>query len=100
LGVNDRLLNLNNSNLEHADSRIMINAMLNNYPNVRFSRIGCPLLIADCQKATTDPDSKKPSQLLKDRGQYKMDLFDGMRYFFQTYFHVWAKDNYLRARKK
>lgn len=100
LGVNNKLLNLNNSNLEHADSRIMINAMLNNYPSVKFSREGCSQLIADCQKATTDPDSKKPSQLLKDRGQYKMDLFDGMRYFFQTYFHVWAKDNYLRAVKK
>lgn len=100
LEVNNKLLNLNNSNLEHADSRIMLNAMFANYPNLFISRKGCPDLIRDCNTATVDSENKKPSALLKDRQAYKMDLFDAMRYFFQTYFHSWAKDNYFRAMKK
>lgn len=100
LGVNDKLLNLNNSNLEHADSYALMNAMFHNYPNIAIDP-QCSLLIADCHKAQSDPKSSKPLSLNKRREDgFEMDLFDAMRYFFQTYFHVWAKDNYLRARKK
>lgn len=100
LGISDKLMNLNNTNLEHGDSRIFLNAMLANYPNIYLSREGCPELIRQCQRAKVDEESKKPSQLLKDRGQYKNDEFDSMRYFFQTYFHKWAKETYLKAINK
>ncbi len=100
LGINDKLLNLNTTNLEHSDSRIFLNALLANHPNLFFSREGCPELIRQCQRAKVDEESKKPSHLLKDRGQYKNDEFDSMRYFFQTYFHKWAKETYLKALHK
>ena len=99
LGVNDKLLNLNTHNLSHSDSRMLMNTMFSLYPNIAIAR-QCKEFIADCQKAATDDKVNKPSQLKKDREGFKMDLFDSARYFFQTYFHVWAKDNYLRARKK
>jgi hypothetical protein len=73
--------------------------MFQHYPNI-FIDPSCKGLIADCEKATVDPKSLKPSMLLKDRGAYKMDLFDGMRYYFQTYWNTWAKDTYFRVLKK
>lgn len=100
LGINKRLLNLNNTNLEHADSRIFMNAMFANYPNISISRTGCPNLIRQCHQAKVDEDSKKPSQLLKDRANHKNDEFDSMRYFFQTYFHSFAKEKYFTAIKR
>lgn len=100
LGVNKKLLDLNNTNLEHADSRIFMNAMFANYPNIRISREGCPNLVRQSQQAKVDIECKKPSQLLKDRGQYKNDEFDSMRYFFQTYFHQFAKERYFKVIKR
>lgn len=100
LGVNEKLLDLNSSNLEHADSRLLCNAMLANYPSFLMSKDGCPNLIRQCGMAKPDPESKKPSQLLKDRGQYKNDEFDAFRYFLQTYFNKWAKEVYFKAIKK
>jgi hypothetical protein len=100
LGINERMLNLNNTNLEHADSRVLINALLYHYPSIKFSKKGCPELIRQCRRAKVDPDSKKPSQLLKNREDHKNDEFDSMRYLFQTYFHQFAKDKYLKALHK
>lgn len=100
LGVSDKLLNLNTVNLEHADSRFFLNAMYANYPNIYISRDGCPNLIRQCQMSKVDIDNKKPSQLLKDRENHKNDEFDSMRYFFQTYFHQFAKDAYFKVMKK
>lgn len=99
LGLSDKQMCLNTHNLEHADSRLLCNAMLEHYPNL-FIDIGCKNFIADCQKATCDPDSARPSTLLKDRKGYKMDLFDGGRYYFQTYWNTWAKDTYFRLLKR
>lgn len=97
LGLKRSQLNLNTTNLEHSDSRLFINAMFANYPHIRISRKGCPGLIRQCQLARPDEESTKPSQLMKDRGLYKMDEFDSMRYFFQTYYHEFAKDKYFKA---
>lgn len=99
LNVADKQMHINTHNLEHADSRILCNAMLNNYPNIYFDKTNCPNLILDCQKATVDPYNKNPSHLLKDRGQYKMDIFDAMRYHFQTYWNEWAVQTYFKAPK-
>ena len=100
LNIPTKMLDLNSHNLEHADSRVLCNAMLSNYPNIRLSREGCPELIKQCQRAQVDTESSKPSHLLKDRGLHKNDEFDSMRYMFQTYFHKYAKENYFRAISK
>lgn len=86
LGINRKLLHLNTHNLEHHDSRNLLNMMLAQYPNIYISETGCPLLINDCSIATVDESSHKPGILKKDRKVYKMDLFDCFRYFFQTWF--------------
>lgn len=100
LNINQRSqLNLNTVNLTHADSRLLCNAMFNNYPHLSIDP-SCRNLIADCQIAKPDPDSHVASQLQKDRGVYKLDAFDAMRYHFQTYFNDWAKKVYFRVLKK
>lgn len=98
LGLSDKQLHLNTHNLEHADSRLLCNAMFTHYPVLIHPK--CKNLIADCQKATVDIKSSKPSQLLKDRGIYKMDYFDGMRYLYQTYFNKYISENYLNILNK
>lgn len=100
LNVPDTSLDLNTHNLEHADSRIFLNSMFANYKNLLISEEGCPDLVSQCEKAKVDSESKKPGQLLKDRGLHKNDEFDAMRYFFQTYFHEFAKATYFRALNK
>lgn len=100
LGLNNRQLLLNTHNLEHADSRLLCNAMLANYPKVLISKEGAPNLIRQCQLAKVDVDSNRPGQLLKDRGMYKLDAFDSMRYMYQTLFNEFAKEVYFRAKVK
>lgn len=95
LGLNSKMLNLNTHNLEHSDSRELLNAVFWSYPNL-YIHPKCKTLIRDCQIAMVDEKSSKPSHLLKDRGIYKMDAFDGMRYFFQTYFLKWVRKAYWR----
>jgi phage terminase large subunit len=96
LGISDKQLHINKSNMTHASSRVLCNAMFEQYPNLRLSRSACPDIINDCRIAKKDPKSKDPHKLLKDRGIYKMDLFDGLRYFFQTYFSKFAETNYFK----
>lgn len=96
LGLSDAQMNLNDSNIYHADSRTLCNTMLYNYPNIYFDP-SCVNLISDCRKATVDEKKEAPSHLKKDREQYKMDYFDAMRYHFQTYWLIYCKDTYLRA---
>lgn len=79
-------VHLNDKNLEHADSRLLVNTMLNCHPNVRFSREGCPQLIKEYEKSKVDLKHKNAGHLLKDRGDNQLDLFDGSRYFWQTYY--------------
>ena len=95
LGISDKQMHINQSNSSHESSRFLCNAMFQHYPNVRISRKNCPHLINDCGIARIDEKSRKPHELLKDRKLFKMDLFDGMRYFFQTYFTKFAKSNYF-----
>lgn len=97
LGLNNKVMNLNTHNLEHSDSRELINTMFWSYPSIKIHP-RCKTLIRDCQIAKCDEKSKKPSHLLKDRGIYKMDAFDAMRYFFQTYFLEWVRKAYWRQK--
>jgi len=98
LNLSDKQLLLETHNLEHADSRLLCNAMFTHYPILIDPK--CKNLINDCRKATVDPDSVKGSQLLKDRGNYKMDYFDGMRYLMQRMFNKYIKDQYLAVLNK
>lgn len=99
LGINKKYMDLNTHNLEHADSRLLCNALLYNYPNVYIDRKGCPELIRQCQRAKVDVDKNKPSHLLKNRENHKNDEFDSMRYFFQTYFNDYVKKTYLLKKR-
>ena len=98
LGISGKNLILNNSNLEHADSRELLNTMFYHYRIAIHPR--CKTFIQDCEKAKVDVKSSKPSHLLKDRGLYKMDAFDSGRYFFQTFFLDYAQKTYWKALRK
>lgn len=93
--INARMMDIDGKNMEHNDSRVLINTMLYNYPNIFISREGCPLLINDCLIAQVDEDSSKAGAIDKDREKFKMDYFDGFRYIFQTYFKSYAKKVYM-----
>lgn len=96
LRVPDRRLNLNSSNLTHADSRVLLNTMLHHYPHLYIDR-RCVNLIRQCQAATVDQKTDKAGKLLKDREGHKNDEFDSMRYFFQTYFNDFCKRVYTQV---
>lgn len=98
MGLSNKQLLLNTHNLEHADSRLLCNAMMHNYPNFYISS-KCTNLIRQMQIAKVDNNSSTPSKLLKDRGMYKLDMFDSYRYMLQTLFNDFAKNTYFRARK-
>ena len=85
LDIQKKQLHLNTHNLQHHESRLLLNTMLAQYPNILLSQQGCPLLANECIIATIDDTTDKPGILKKDRNLYKMDLFDCFRYFFQTY---------------
>ena len=84
-------LQTNTVNLEHADSRLLCNTMLGNYPDMLISREGCPNLCAQMQDARVDDKAKNPSVLLKDRQDNKNDELDCFRYSLQTWFLDYAK---------
>jgi phage terminase large subunit len=86
LKIPERMMNLNTRNLEHHDSRNLINMLLAQYPQILISQQGCPTLVNDCTIARVDETNNKPGILKKDRDIYKMDMMDAMRYFFQAYF--------------
>lgn len=90
LGLAPKQLHLFSRNLPHHDSRLLVNTLFTNYPRLLISTAGCPGLLNDCQIARTDNESPRPGTLRKDRGIYKMDLFDCMRYFMQCYFNDYA----------
>jgi len=95
LKLSDKQMNLNTHNLEHSDSRLLCNSIFHHYPIRIHPR--CKNLIEDCHKATVDEDSVRMGQLKKDRKEYKMDYFDGMRYLFQTYMNEYIKSTYLNV---
>lgn len=94
LSLSNRQMNLNTHNIEHADSRLLSNVIFEHY-NILLDP-SMVNLIADCRKATTDPNNKLGHVLLKDRGEYKMDYFDSMRYLFQTYYLEYMKETHLK----
>lgn len=98
LGLADKQMLLHDQNLEHADSRLLCNAMFQHY-TIAIDP-SCKELIADCRKARVDIDSVKPSHLKKDRQTYKMDYFDGMRYLFQKVFNNYIKEKYFKLLMK
>lgn len=98
LGLSDKQMHINSKNLDHADSKLLCNTMLYNYPNIYFSEAGCPNLINDCEIAEDDDKSGKPGHLKKDRDKFKLDLFDGWRYFYQTYFNEFVKSHYFKVK--
>lgn len=99
MGIGERQYLLNNKNLTHADSYMLCNAMVANYPNFYIDE-NCKNLIHQCQVAEVDNKSKSPLTLRKDREGFKMDAFDSMRYMFQTIFHEFAMKKYFRLMKK
>ncbi len=94
LGLSRKQVQPNKSNLTHENSRLLMNTMFQNYPNLYINGQECPNLVNDCEIATVDPN--KPHHLLKDRELYKMDYFDGSRYYFQRYFQKFAHKQYFR----
>lgn len=99
LDINSKLVDTFTHNLEHADSRQLMNAMFYQYPELVIDK-GCVNLIRQCEMAKIDEKSTRPQQLKKDRDLYKMDEFDGARYFFQAYFLDFANKTYIRALNK
>lgn len=95
LRVHNKMFDIDGKNMEHNDSRELINTMLYNYPNIFISREGCPNLINDCLVAEVDVEATRPGMLNKDRERFKMDYLDCLRYAFQTYFQSYAKKVYL-----
>ena len=95
LGISNKQMHINSKNLEHADSRQLMNMMFYHYPTIKISAKGCPNLINDCEIAEVDDKSSTPSKLRKDRDKFKMDLFDAMRYFYQTYFNDFVRNTYF-----
>lgn len=98
LNLRPSQVNTNTSNLLHSDSRLLLNAMFEHHPNLIIGE-KCKQLRIDCLKAAVDGESKLPSHLKKDREGYKMDVFDAMRYDFQTHFNQWAKEKYFKILK-
>lgn len=99
LEISDRCMNINTSNLFHADSRMLCNTMLYNYPHLYINPDTCPTLVLDIMKAKVDITKPLPSALKKDRQEYKMDVFDAFRYDMQTYFNKFVKTAYFGIMK-
>lgn len=93
LGLSDKQMNPNTYNLTYENSRILMNQMFYNYPNL-YIHPQCKVTINECEIATVDEKSMNVHELKKDRGTYAMDHFDNMRYFFQKYFQEFARSNY------
>jgi phage terminase large subunit len=94
LNINDKMMRLNSSNLEHHDSRLLVNTALSVLPNVKFSKQGVPKLISEYKYAKVDTEHNRPGHLLKDRKETngnKLDLFDGSRYLWQTYYRKYIE---------
>lgn len=94
MGIGMDRVKLNKKNLRYADSRMLCNVMFQNYPRLVIeSRV----LSDQCSIASVDYDSSVVGALKKDRGKYKLDMFDSMRYFFQTFFLEFARKAYFRG---
>lgn len=94
LGIGMDRVKLNKKNLSYADSRILVNVMFQNYPRLVLES---EELVRQVMMATVDHSSSVVGTLKKDRNKYKLDMFDSMRYFFQTYFLEFARKSYFRG---
>lgn len=95
LRLSDKQMNIDGKNMEHNDSRNLINTLLYNLQRIYISREGCPNTINDCLIAQVDETSSTPGKIKKDRDLFKMDYFDCFRYPFQTYYADYANKVYL-----
>lgn len=88
LGLSDLQMDVRTINPAVSDSRVLTNAILQNY-HMEISPTGCPKLIEDCQYVEVDAKG----DIIKDRSsEYKKaDLLDCFRYYVYTYFH-WFLD--------
>lgn len=86
LNISSAQLHTFKKNISYSDSRILCNTMFYNYSNIKVSKKNCGKLIDDCYLAKVDDSNMNPSQLKKDRGANKLDLFDCLRYFLQQYY--------------
>ena len=71
-----------------------MNVMFQNYPRLVLES---EELVRQVMMATVDHSSSVVGTLKKDRNKYKLDMFDSMRYFFQTYFLEFARKSYFRG---
>lgn len=94
MGISMDRVKLNKKNLRYADSRMLCNMMFQNYPRLV---IESSILAQQCSIASVDYESSVVGTLKKDRGKYKLDMFDSMRYFFQTFFLEFARKAYFRG---
>ena len=95
LGLSSKQIQLNSRNLEHNDSRLLMNTMFYSYPNILISSKECPKFIKDCEIAQVDETNVRPGHLKKDRAAFKLDLFDAGRYFFQTHYLEYCNKVYF-----
>lgn len=95
LRLTDKQMHIEGKNMEHNDSRNLINTLLYNMPKIYISKEGCPNTIQDCLLAQVDDKSNTPGKIKKDRDMFKMDYFDCFRYPFQTYYADYANKVYL-----
>ena len=72
----------------HTASRHNYNTIIHYHPMFRISQKGCPNLINDMDIAEATDKNGKGDELLKDRKENKMDLFDASRYYLWTYFNT------------
>lgn len=95
MGVPMRDVKLNKRNLWYGDSRILCNVMFQNYPRLV---IESDEMVRQINIAVVEQGGKQ-GELKKDRNKFKLDLFDSMRYFFQTFWLDFARKKYLKSVK-
>lgn len=72
----------------HTASRHNFNTLIHYHPMFKISKKGCPNLINDMDIAEATDKNGKGDELLKDRKENKMDLFDAERYYLWTFFNT------------
>lgn len=96
MGIPMRNVKLNTKNLSYSDSRLLCNVLFQNYPRIV---IEVEELVRQIGVAMVDVDMRIPDILKKDRKRYKLDMFDSMRYYFQTFFLSYTKERYFSGIK-
>lgn len=95
LNIAEKDMHTTRRNMTHNDSRQLINTILHHHSSICISA-NCTRLIHDCTIATVDDEAEHQGVLKKDRGEYKMDLMDCLRYFFQAYYQKYTDEVRLK----